>query len=261
MHVIGTAQMLALAVLAASPPTTDPAVAFTRCVVDNTASLDPADSASYLGQWRACSAPSSPTHPSALQPSTTLAAAAPLMDPGEGASHWLVDRILSRFKSSFCGSEHKCGGSGLGKAIRTLVGQLESANKVGRVGLLSLESVRSASSSIAVGMVEKSLKGSSSALFDMDDLAEHVAEFSNDHTVAANFYTYAKRVPGLALFQSDLVQRVGALPGVAANPKYTTALAAFAALGNTSTTLPYAPGAAPAPSLLQLAAARIWDAA
>ena len=34
--------------------------------------------------------------------------------------------------------------------------------------------------------------------------------------------------------------------GVAASPKYTTALAAFAALGNTSTTLPYAPGAAPA---------------
>ena len=45
--------MLALAVLAASPPTTDPAVAFTRCVVDNTASLDPADGAD-LGRRVRC---------------------------------------------------------------------------------------------------------------------------------------------------------------------------------------------------------------
>ena len=67
-------------------------------------------------------------------------------------------------------------------------------------------------------------------------------------------YTFAKRLPEISLLQADIVQRIGALPGAAANPKLATSLAAFAALGNTSTALPYAPAAAPAPSLLQMAA-------
>ena len=103
-------------------------------------------------------------------------------------------------------------------------------------------------------MVEKSLKGSSSAFFDFDDFAEEMTQFSNNHNTQAAWYTLAKRLPEISLLQADLVQRVSAFPGAAANPKLTTALAAFAALGNTSTTLPYAPAAAPAPSLLQMAA-------
>ena len=95
----------------------------------------------------------------------------------------------------------------------------------------------------------KSHKGTSTRLFDPDDFATQVTQFSNDHNTQATWYAYAKRVPGLSLLQADLVQRLTALPGAAANPKYATALAAFAALGNTSTTLPYAPAAAPAPSL------------
>ena len=239
---------------AATAAPADPAIAFMRCVEDHTATVG-ADAAASIfhEQWIACSETTPRPEPSALQPSTMLSITTSLMDPGEGASQWIADRLMTKWKKAACGD--KCGADGIAGLGRYVVGDLEKSNKRGAtIGLMQLESVRSAVSNIVVGAVEKSLKGSNSAFFDIDDLAESTNKLSNDHTTQATWYTFAKRLPEISLCQADIVQRISALPGAAANPKLTTALAAFAALGNTSTAMPYAPAAAPAPSLLQMAA-------
>lgn len=240
---------------AAAPAATgDPVLAFTHCIEDHTAAAGADEAASMIqNEWKACSAATQAAQPSALQPTTMLSATPTLMDPGEGASQWIVDRVVTKWKKAACGD--KCGADGLAGLGRYIVGYMEEANKRGAtIGMTQLESVRNGISNIIVEKCEKSLKGSSTRLFDPDDFASFATKFSNDHNTQAAWYTFAKRRPEISLLVADLVQRVGALPGVAANPKYTTALAAFAALGNTSTTLPYAPAAAPAPSLLQMAA-------
>ena len=238
---------------AAPAATVDPAVEFTHCMEDRTAAMG-SDASLTIDTWKACAPGAAAPQPSSLQPTTMLATAATsLMDPGEGANQWIADRLMTKWKKAACGD--KCGADGITGLGRYVVGDLEKSNKRGAtIGLMQLESVRSAVSNIVVGAVEKSLKGSSSAFFDIDDLAESTTKLSNDHTTQATWYTFAKRLPEISLCQADIVQRISALPGAAANPKLTTALAAFAALGNTSTAMPYAPAAAPAPSLLQMAA-------
>ena len=247
--------LAATAARAAAAPaaTVDPAVEFTHCMEDRTAAMG-SDASLTIDTWKACAPGAAAPQPSSLQPTTMLATAATsLMDPGEGASQWIVDRLMTKWKKAACGD--KCGADGVAGLGRYIVGDIEKSNKRGAtIGLMQLESVRSAVSNIVVGAVEKSLKGSSSAFFDIDDLAESTNKLSNDHTTQATWYTFAKRLPEISLCQADIVQRISALPGAAANPKLTTALAAFAALGNTSTAMPYAPAAAPAPSLLQMAA-------
>ena len=246
----------AAAPLSSAPLTSDPIASFTHCVEDSLAAARAVDMGAYANDWQRCSSVASPDgkHPTALQPSSTiLNAAAPVMtDPGDGASHWLVDRLLDKIRATVCGE--RCDAAGVSKFVQFFGDDMQESNRNNRISLFSLESGRSATSSVITSMVQKSLKGASTRLFDPDDFATQVTEWSNNHNTQATWYTYAKRVPGLSLLQADLVQRLTALPGAAANPKYATALAAFAALGNTSTTLPYAPAAAPAPSLLQMAA-------
>ena len=238
---------------AAPAATVDPAVEFTHCMEDRTAAMG-SDASLTIDTWKACAPGAAAPQPSSLQPTTMLATATTtLMDPGEGASQWIADRLVSKWKKAACGD--KCGADGLAGFGQYIRADIEKSNKRGAtIGLMQLESVRSAVSNIVVGAVEKSLKGSSSAFFDIDDFAESTNKLWNDHTTQATWYTFAKRLPEISLCQADIVQRISALPGAAANPKLTTALAAFAALGNTSTAMPYAPAAAPAPSLLQMAA-------
>ena len=237
---------------AAPAATVDPAVEFTHCMEDRTAKMG-SDVSLTIDEWKACAPGAAAPQPSSLQPTTMLSATTALMDPGEGASQWIVDRLVSKWKKAACGD--KCGADGLAGLGRYIVGDIEKSNKRGAtIGLMQLESVRSAVSNIVVGAVEKSLKGSSTAFFDIDDFADGFTAFSHDHNTQATWYTLAKRLPEVSLLQADIVQRIAALPGAAANPKLATSLAAFGALGNTSTTLPYAPAATTAPSLLQMAA-------
>jgi hypothetical protein len=237
---------------AAPAATVDPAVEFTHCMEDRTAAMG-SDASLTIDTWKACAPGAAAPQPSSLQPTTMLSATPTLMDPGEGASQWIVDRLMTKWKKAACGD--KCGADGVAGLYQYIRADIEKSNKRGAtIGLMQLESVRNGLSNIVVGAVEKSLKGSSSAFFGVDDFAEEATKFSHDHNTQATWYTYAKRLPEISLVQADIVQRIAALPGAAANPKLTTALAAFAALGNTSTTLPYAPAAATAPSLLQMAA-------
>ena len=77
------------------------------------------------------------------------------------------------------------------------------------------------------------------------------------------WYTAAKINPGIALFREDIADRLSRLADrhIAdreTRVKASGAEACFRALGNTSSTLPYRP--VKEPSLLQLAAERIWNA-
>ena len=237
---------------AAPAATVDPAVEFTHCIEDRTAAMGSAVSLG-IDEWKACAPGAAVPQPSSLQPTTMLSATTTLTDPGEGASQWIVDRLANKWKKAACGD--KCGADGVAGLYQYIFADIEKSNKRGAtIGLMQLDGFRSAVSNIFVGAVEKSLKGSSSAFFDIDDFAEEMTKFATDHNTQASCYTFAKRMPEISLFQADSVRRIAALPGAAANPKLTTALAAFAALGNTSTAMPYAPAAAPAPSLLQMAA-------
>ena len=165
---------------AAPAATVDPAVEFTHCMEDRTAAMGSSVSLG-IDEWKACAPGAAAPQPSSLQPTTMLATAATsLMDPGEGASQWIVDRLMTKWKKAACGN--KCGADGVAGLGRYIVGDIEKSNKRGAtIGLMQLESVRSAVSNIFVGAVEKSLKGSSSAFFDFDDFAEEMTQFSNNH--------------------------------------------------------------------------------
>ena len=127
--------------------------------------------------------------------------------------------------------------------------------------LMELSTYRGAMASSIEGLLSEAQSRDPSVAGKVANFVQRYA--CDEPKIHQAWYTAAKINPGIALFREDIADRLSRLADrhIAdreTRVKASGAEACFRALGNTSSTLPYRP--VKEPSLLQLAAERIWNA-
>ena len=188
-----------------------------------------------------------------LQPGVQLAAAAPV-DMGWGGFSALTTKLIQKYVPNF-------GDDAIyAKLITDMRDHAKPSMLLGG-SLMELSTYRGAMASSIEGLLSEAQSRDPSVA---GKVATFVQQYACDEPkIHQAWYTAAKINPGIALFREDIADRLSRLADrhIAdreTRVKASGAEACFRALGNTSSTLPYRP--VKEPSLLQLAAERIWNA-
>ena len=192
-----------------------------------------------------------------LQPGVQLAAAAPV-DMGWGGFSALTTKLIQKYVPNF-------GDDAIyAKLITVGKGKAADHAKPSMLlggSLMELSTYRGAMASSIEGLLSEAQSRDPSVAGKVATFVQRYA--CDEPKIHQAWYTAAKINPGIALFREDIADRLSRLADrhIAdreTRVKASGAEACFRALGNTSSTLPYRP--VKEPSLLQLAAERIWNA-